>query len=176
MKLQIQMVILTLAMLSGTAKLSAQAITKAEVCAVARHPSSYKGRMLTLRGQINWKTEDLLIYDECSNGESAGIVLVLNERNVEPKPSFALLENDSLRRFQQYISARLEEQPAEPKNGVCIGCNWKYCRVDLTVTGRLDLVSEEEARRGKGFGNAGRQRYRLVAESVGNPVAKECER
>lgn len=69
MKLEAQMVILTLTMLSGTAMLSAQATTKAAVCAVARHPSSYKGRMLTLRGQINWKTEDLLMYDDCSDGE-----------------------------------------------------------------------------------------------------------
>ena len=175
MKLGIQMLNLILAMLLGTTTVSAQAIVKADICAIARHPSSYKGQLLSLRGQINWKTENLLIYEECNEG-SAGIVLVLNERKVEPKPTFGLLENDSLRRFQQYISARVEDQSAEPKNGVCIGCNWKYCQIDLTVTGRLDVVSEAEARNAEGFGNAGRERYRLVVESVDNPIAKECKR
>ena len=162
-----------LIVLAALIPLGAQTPAKSSVCTVLGHPQAYNGQPLTLRGHVNWKTETLLIYNEC-HGASDGIVLVLSERDVEPRPAFDLLQNDDLDRFKEYISA-LVPNSTEVKNGVCIGCAWKYCRIDSTVTGRFDAVSENDARRGKGFGNAGRQRFRLVVRSIENPVAQECK-
>jgi hypothetical protein len=168
---------LVLLTLTGSTAIGRAAQTQpmaASICSVLERPQFYEGKVLTMKGSIDWQTETLMIYATCPGPEAVGIVLNYAAASVRPKPAFALVRNRAFQEFVHYMRARNDNWKPKRPNGLCIGCNFKYCALVATVVGRFDVVSKEKAMHGDGFGNAGRFRFRLVVESVSDPVAEEC--
>jgi len=145
------------------------------VCDLVQRPAFYNGKMVRVRGKYVPGPADS-IFDECHGPSPQGATLVFtNEIGVLIKPPvpFKTRYDHDMKKFLYYLNARRKVK--NPPGVVAAPwANRKYCLVTVTVTGRFDAVSKEDASWGRGYGEAGEYPYRIVVESVSNPVAKEC--
>ena len=158
-----------------TGAASGRPMLKVSVCDLVRRPAFYNGKMVCVRGKYIPGPADSL-FDECHGPSPQGAALVFTDEIgvlIKPPVPFKTCYDHDMKKFLHYLNAKRKIKL--PKGGVAPPWAYaKYCLVTVTVTGRFDAVSKEEAMRGRGYGEAGEYPYRIVVESISDPVAKEC--
>jgi len=144
------------------------------LCMLDGHPKRYNGKMVQVRGSVVG-AEGLYLSSKCGQGQG-GMALSIPEENSNPPSPFRLVHDEAFDRFS-YLLGHLNgpfPRILNPDNTEVHPLTPCYCSIQVTVIGRFQAVSEEEARRGRGFGHLGLSPFQLIVESVKDPEAKEC--
>jgi hypothetical protein len=149
--------------------------TLTSICVVLRSPERFNGKMVRVKGQIEWGLEDLWIYEDCEPGQRAAIPITIPDEGADPHLPFRVLRDSDFQRFSYYLNAPPVATTQRPVNTLPNVIPRRYCSLSAVFTGRFETVSVEDASHGRGFGHAGGDRFQLVIRGVATPVAKECE-
>ena len=90
---------------------------------------------------------------------------------------FQLVQDAAFQKFKHFIDhdnapvPRIPNPQGSQVTPRMVPC---YCDIQVTAVGMFQAVSQENARRGQGFGNLGRSPFQLILQSVSDPEAKEC--
>jgi hypothetical protein len=175
-----------LAVVPGAAfgQANADAPIKTTVCELAKEPSSYKGKIVTVRGRVLIDFEDFELSTDSCDGRNIGR-LWLEYGNgpkrqpttwccgdMTPRDPLRLIQNSDFRKFHRLLTAQRSEA----------GCYESDCylyEVTASITGRVDSISTKPCRDGNrrccaepGFGHLGVFCSRLVIQSLSDVVAK----
>jgi len=145
-----------------TGAASRRPVLNVSICDLIRRPAFYNGKMVHVRGEyVPGPAGDL--GADCTGPYPHAAALVFTDEIgvlIKPPVPFKTRYDRDMKRFLYYLNAKRKV---------------KIPKGTLTpVTGRFDAVSKEDASWGRGYGEGGREPYRIVVESVSNPVAKEC--
>jgi hypothetical protein len=131
--------------------------------------------MVQVRGSIV-DAEGLYLSAKCERGQG-GMALSFPEENPSAPLPFRLVRDEAFQKFRYFVEHDNAPVPSilKPENPeVTPHVVPRYCSIQVTVIGIFQAVSEEEARRGRGFGHLGLSPFQLIVESVKDPEAKEC--
>jgi hypothetical protein len=146
-------------------------VIKTSFCSLVQHPRKYKGKMVQFRTQI---TQTFSAYEDCKYYAESPIVIAYPGGSREIQMPFRLIRDADFEKFEYYLRAEPLVKQEPPPGWVSSRPPRRYCKITVTLTGLFEAVSEEEALRGRGFGNGGRNQFQLVLHRVANPVAEEC--
>jgi hypothetical protein len=156
--------------------------TATTVCEIVQAPETFSGKIVTLNGRVLIAFEDFeLSVAGCDGKKIDGVWLEYGRGpkkqptiwccgDLVPRGPLALVENDSFRRFNHYLTAQRRAK------GCYEGQYYAY-NVTATLTGRFDSAATQACPSGKGvcctggFGHFGSFCGRLVIESVADVVA-----
>ncbi len=136
-----------LAVVPGAAfgQTNADAPIKTTVCELAKEPSSYKGKIVTVRGRVLIDFEDFELSTDSCDGRNIGRLWLEYGNgpkrqpttwccgNMTPRDPLRLIQNSDFRKFHRLLTA-------ERREAGCYESNCHLYEVTASITGRVDAV------------------------------------
>jgi hypothetical protein len=144
------------------------------ICTVLRNANKYNGKMVRVRGNILRSEGEYDLCARCKGLNESGVTLVYPDEGPDTRVRFHLIRDAAFKKFEYYLEAEPLVKRELPRGVIGRAVPRRYCGIKVTAIGRFEAVSEEEALAGRGYGNLGASRFRLVLRRVLRPTAEAC--
>jgi hypothetical protein len=111
------------------------------ICELAKHPSKYAGHLVATRAWVGGRRDTSLLDIKPSQDCPPGIVILVLPGNIEPTPSFALVEDEIYAQYSKALRGRTH--------------------IEATFEGRFDYAPNRNS-----FGYKRRAKMRIVLRRV----------